>query len=261
MTMNLGIFNDLWIRRQLVWHLAQVDLKIRYKNSYLGFAWAIIEPLLMLAVLYLVFTTLFKFEIENYALYLLIGIITWNMFSRGTSLNCVSILNKANVITKFYFPREVLIVSTTITALLMMMFEFIVLGFFFGGTQFIPPISGFLMIPLMGLLFIFTLAISLPLSVLNVHYRDVGVIWSIILQAGFFLSPIIYKLEHLPEFAQQILWFNPMTQIIDTAHNLLLYEIYPEPSSIAYMLATTFGMSIIGIAIFRKYNPGIVEVL
>jgi len=129
--MNLGIFDDLWIRRHLVWHMAVIDLKTRYKNSVLGFAWSLIEPLLILTILYLVFTNIFKTDIENYAIFLLIGIITWNMFYRATSMNTTSIINKANVITKFYFPREIFILSTTITAFFMMLFELIVLGIFF----------------------------------------------------------------------------------------------------------------------------------
>jgi len=259
--MYLGIFDELWVRRHLVWHLALVDLKIKYKNSILGFGWAILEPLLMLTVLYLVFTSIFKTGIENYALYLLIGIITWNMFSRGTGMNTTSIINKANIITKFYFPREILILSTTITAFLMMLFELIVLGAFFAGTQFLPPVSALLLIPLIALLFVMTLGFSLPLSVLNVHYRDVGVIWTVILQVGFFASPIIYKLEFLPENVQQLLWLNPMAHVIEAAHNLLLYGRYPDPYSIAYMITTSIVMLLVGIVIFRRYNPDIVEVL
>jgi len=106
-----------------------------------------------------------------------------------------------------------------------------------------------------------TLGVSLPLSVLNVHYRDVGVIWTVVLQAGFFASPIIYKLDLLPENIQQILWLNPMTHVIEAAHNLLLYDTYPDPYSITYMITTTVGLLLIGIVIFRRYNPDIVEVL
>ena len=252
---------NLWKKRELIWHLAKLDLKNRYRNSVFGFGWTILEPLLMLTVLYLVFTNIFKTNIENYALYLLIGIVTWSMFSRGTTMNTTSILNRAHIITKQYFPREILIVSNTITAFLMMIFEFIVIGAFFVGTQFIPPASIFLIIPVLGILFILTIAVSLPLSVLNVRFRDVALIWNVIIQAGFFLSPIIYKIEHLPPTVQKILWFNPMTHIIDFAHNFMLYEIYPDLNSIFYLILTTLVIFIIGIVIFRKYNPGITEEL
>ncbi len=259
--MSFGIFNDLWIRRSLVWHLAVTDLKIRYKNSVLGFGWTIIEPLLMLTVFYLVFTNIFKTGIENYALYLLIGIITWNMFSRGTTMNTSSILNRANIVTKLYFPKEILVLSMTITAFLMMIFEYMILGAFFIGTQFLPPISSLLIIPILAILFVITLGISLPLSVLNVKYRDVAIIWTVIVHAGFFITPIIYKMEFLPENIQQLFWFNPMVHIIESAHNLLLYEIYPDIFSIIYMIAMAVGSMVMGIIIFRKYNPNIVEYL
>lgn len=259
--MNLGIFDNLWIRRELIWHLAILDLKNRYRNSVFGFGWTILEPLLMLTVLYLVFTNIFKTNIENYALYLLIGIVIWNMFSRGTTMNTVSILNRAHLITKQFFPREILVASTTITAFLMMVFELIVIGAFFVGTQFIPPISIFFVIPVIGILFVLTIAISLPLSVLNIRYRDVAVIWNVVIQAGFFLSPIIYKIEFLPLNIQKLLWFNPMTHVIDFAHNFMLYETYPNLYSIIYLVFVTLALLVMGIIIFRKYNPRIVEEL
>jgi len=255
------IRKNLWEKRDLVWHLAIVELKLRYKNSILGFVWAFLEPLLMLTVLYLVFTSIFKTDIEYYALYLLSGIITWNMFARGTLMNTTSILNKSHVVTKVFFPREILVVSATITAFLMMIFELIVLGAFFVATQFIPPISALMTIPIFGILFVLTLAISLPLSVLNIPYRDVATIWVVIIQAGFFLSPIIYRLEILPENIQQLLLLSPMAHIIESIHNLLLYEIYPDISSIIYMVLTTAAFMIVGILIFRRYNPDIVEKL
>jgi len=259
--MNYDFRKGLWDKRELIWHLAITDLKIRYKNSILGFGWTLFEPLLMLTVFYLVFTTIFKTDIENYALYLIIGIVVWNMFARGSSMNTVSILNKSNIVTKLFFPREILIVSTTLTAFLMLVFEFVIIVAFFIGTQFLPPISSLLIIPILGILFILTLGISLPLSVLNVQLRDVGIIWTVIIQAGFFLTPIIYKLDFLPDNVQQILLINPMTHVIEAAHNLMLYGIYPSISSIIYLIVSTFVILIIGIIIFRKYNPDIVEKL
>jgi len=259
--MHFGIFNDLWIRRELIFNLAWSDLKIRYKNSILGFGWTVLEPLLMLSILYLVFTNIFKTNIENYALYLLIGIVLWNTFSRGTVMNTVSILNRSNIVTKIYFPREILIVSNTITAFLMMCFEFIVILIFFIWTMFLPSPISLAIFPILGLLFVITLGFSLLLSVLNVHYRDIGVIWNVILQAGFFASPIIYSFEQLPENIRQILWFNPIGQMIDAAHNLILYDTYPTNESIIYMIAASGIILLIGIIVFRRLNPNIVEYL
>ena len=259
--MNYDVRKSLWDKRDLIWHLALTDLKIRYKNSILGFGWTIFEPLLMLTVFYLVFTNIFKTGIENFALYLIIGIVVWNMFARGTTMNTVSILNKSNIVTKLFFPREILIVSTTITAFLMMVFEFAIIGAFFIGSQFLPPLSSLMFIPILGILFILTLGVSLALSVLNVKLRDVGVIWTVIIHAGFFLTPIIYRIDFLPENIQIILLINPLTHFIEAAHNLMLYGVYPDILSILYMIISSFVILIIGITIFRKYNPDIVEKL
>jgi len=253
--------SNLWITRYLIWNLALSDLKLKYKNSILGFAWTIIEPLLMLTVLYFVFSTIFKNDIENFALYLLIGIIFWNMFSRSTSMSTLSILNKSSVVNSMYFPREILVVSSVLTSFMMMMFEFVVLAAFFIGLQFIPPISAILIIPFLAILFVLSLGISLALSVLHVHYRDVSFIWGVILQIGFFLSPIIYSLDLLPENIRQLVLLSPIAQIIESTHNLILYQIYPSLFSVGYLLAITCIVLIIGIVIFRKLNPDIVEKL
>ncbi len=257
----LQSLSGLWERRELVWHLSMTDLKLRYRNSLLGFAWTILEPLLLLTVLYLVFTNIFKTDIENYALYLLIGIVTWNMFSRGTSMNNVSILHKSGIISSLFFPREILVLSTTITAFIMMTLEFIVIGAFFVGTQFLPPLTGVAIIPILGILFFLTLATSMMLSVLNVHFRDIGVIWTVVLQIGFFASPIIYKIDFLPEKIQAVILLNPVAHVIEAVHNLLLYATIPTVESISYMIGSTVIMFVIGLIVFRHFNPKIVEYL
>ena len=254
-------YKEIWQKKSLIYNFAISDLKIRYRNSVLGFFWTFLEPLLMLSVLYLVFTNLFKSQIEHFPLYLLLGIILWNMFSRGTNLGLNSILTRGKILTQIYMPLEILSISSNLTSFLMMCFELIVFGIFLVVFQFMPP-STIIFLPfILALLFVLSIGISLPLSVLNVRYRDIQFIWSVVLQVGFFLTPIFYKLDILPDYVQKIMYFSPMVQIIDMAHDTVLFNKIPSIESIQTVTAITLLIFFVGYAIFRKMHARIMEEL
>jgi len=253
--------NEIWARRSLIINFAVSDLKIRYKNSILGFFWSFLEPLLMLGVLYIVFSSIFKFDIENFPLYLLLGLILWNMFAKGTLLGQNSILSKAGIVTQIYFPREISPISSSLTALLMLFFEIIVFVIFMMIFQFTPGVN-ILFFPFVIIMeFILVLGLAFPLSVLNVRFRDVQFVWNILLQAGFFLTPIFYKLEMLPTWLQDILQFSPMVQIVTIAHDLVLYNQLPTLQSVGLLIFTTLVIFVIGYSIFKKMEKKIIEEL
>jgi len=181
-----NLISELWERRSQIKLFAINDVRIRYRNSVLGFLWTFLEPLLMLSVLYLVFTNIFKSDIEHYPLYILLNLVIWYMFTRGTGMGITSLVDKASIITKVYFRREIIVVSSNLTAFIMMSFEFIVFIIFVGIFQFVPS-STIIFFPLVIInLFLLTLGISLLLSILNVKFRDVQLIWQVVVQAGFF---------------------------------------------------------------------------
>ena len=252
-------FKEIWDRRSLIFALANHDLKMRYKNSVLGFFWSFLEPLLLLTVLYFIFTNILRPDIEFYQLYLFLGIIMWNTVSRGTSMGLNSITQRAGLVSKTYFPREVLVISSTLTAFYMMFFEFAVFVVFAVFLQIVPPVSILLFPVMLLILFILTLGISFSLSVLYVKYRDIGSIWNVVLTAGFFLAPIIYSIEIFPESVRGYLFLNPFVSILDISHNLVLYNIWP---SLSYFLQASIIPIIIlfvGILIFKKLDKTIIE--
>ena len=257
----MGTINEIWHKRSIIYNYAISDLKNRYTNSILGFFWTFLEPLLMLSVLYIVFTNLFKSQIENFPLYILLGIILWNMFSRGTGTGLGSILSRGGVLTQIYFPREIPSISASLTSFLMLCFELIVFGIFMAAFRFVPPIT-IIFLPFVLLIeFILVLGISLPLSVLNVKFRDVQFIWTVILQAGFFLTPIFYKSDILPQKFQEILYFSPMVQIVEMAHSVVLFGRFPSIESIVVAVGVTGVVFGICYAIFRKKQVRIMEEL
>lgn len=255
------ILKELWNRRSLIWSFAISDLKIRYRNSALGFFWTLLEPLLLMGVLYIVFTNIFKSQIEHFGLYLLIGIIMWNMFSRGTEMAMNSVLAKGSLLTHIYFPTEIPAISSVITSSLMLFFEIIVFFVFMIIFQFIPPLTIVFLPLVLALEILFVLGISLPLSVLNVRYRDIQFIWKVILQAGFFVTPIFYKLDILPSNIQSIMKYSPMVQIITMAHDFSLYNKLPSLKSVEIAVFTTLIVFVVGYFIFQKYQKRVIEEL
>lgn len=245
--------------RNLIWILAWADFKQRYKNSVLGYLWSLLEPLLMLSILYIVFSNLMKVQVEYYQLFLLQGIIMWSFFSRATTMCLTSIVMKPHLIQKVYFPRDILVISACITALLMSIFESIVLFLFLIIFQ-IPLSVNLIFIPLIVLLFFFmALGVSLALAALNVYFRDIQYIWALILQAGFFATPIIYPLSVFPSLLFRILSYNPLAQIVYLGRDVTIYAKEPNLASLSYTIAIAFLALCIGYWIFMRLEPRFAE--
>lgn len=249
----------MWKTKGILFNFAISDLKVRYRNSILGILWSVIEPLLLLGVLFVVFSTMFKFDIENFPIYLLLGIITWNFFKNGTSMALGSLTNRAAFITQIYFPRSIPGLSAGITASIMLMTELVILAIFMIVLNFSPGITIIYLIPVFLLEFLLILGISLPLSVLNAKFKDVEFIWGVVLQAGFFLTPIFYQFDMLPETVRNVLQLSPMVQIVTMAHHVTLYGELPTINSVLYAIFSVLVIVGIGYLIFRKLQGRIVE--
>lgn len=251
--------SELWARKSLIAAFAINDLVIRYKSSILGFFWAILEPLAVFSVLYVILTYVIKSHIENYPIYLLLGIIMWNFFARGTTTSLGSLASRGEIITRIYFPREILPISSTVTAFIMMLLEFTVFFAFVIFFRFIPPITILILPVILGLEFVLVLALSFPLSVFNARYRDAQYIWNLLLYVGFFATPIFYSSQVFPVWVNKLLLVNPMAQILDIAHKVVLEGTLPSLSSIGYLVIVPFGLLFIGYLLFRVYEPKFVE--
>ena len=253
------IREEMWKFKGILFNFAISDLKIRYRNSILGIFWSLIEPLLMLGVLFFVFSTMFKFEIENFPIYLLLGIICYNFFKNGTTFALNSLTNRSSLMTQIYFPRSIPGISSGVTAAIMLILELVVLGIFMVVLEFTPPITILILPLILALEFLLILGISLPLSVLNVKFKDTEFIWMVVVHAGFFLTPIFYQFDMLPDNIQSILQFSPVVQIVTMAHHVVLYGVLPSINSILYAVGSTSAIMIIGYLIFRRYQSRIVE--
>ena len=244
---------------ELIKNLVASDLKVKYQSSVLGFAWSMLNPLLMMLVLYAVFNNIFRFEQEHFALYLLIGIIAWRFLANGTMTAMGSIVGKPSLVTKIFIPREVLTFSIAMSAFISSILEFavlipllIILGVSLSFTVLLFPVIHIFF-------FIMVYGLSLVLASLYVYYRDLNQIWDILLQVGFYLAPIIYPLSLVPEKYIFYYMLNPVTRLMVMYRDILLYSTIP--SALDFLIVAMCGLIflIIGTMIFRKLSPGFAE--
>ncbi len=246
---------------ELIWEIAKTDFKLRYYGSILGYFWSLLKPLFLFLVLWMVFTVFMKWDIPNYQLYLLLGIMLWNFFAEGTSMGVNSLVSKSGILKKIYFPRIFIVIATTITAFLSLFFNLIVFFIFSFFSGIFISWHFILFIPVILFLYLIVLGVSLFLSALYIKLRDINQIWEVILQVGFWLTPIIYPLAFVPEKFQFYLFLNPITGIIQNSRLLLVEHVYPSFLSVAYMFGWAVLLVVIGFLVFKKLSPYAAEEL
>jgi ABC-2 type transport system permease protein len=192
------------------------NFKLRYQGSVLGYLWSLLKPLVMFAILDVVFLRFLKIgnNLPHKQVYLLLGIVLWTFFVEVTSQGIVAIVDSSDLLRKINFPRYVIVLSTAFSALINLTFNLIVIGFFMvldhvhlGAVALLAPL-------LILELFFFSLAAAYFLSALFVRFRDLSYIWELFLQAAFYATPIIYPLNYVPKQYAKWLLLSPLAQII-----------------------------------------------
>lgn len=216
--------------RILLGELIKTDFKLRYQGSVLGYLWAILRPLLMFAILYIVFAKLLQMggDIPHYPVYLMTGTVLWNFFTECTGQGIQAIVNRGDLLRKISFPKYIVVVSATATALINLAINLCVIVVFALINGVTPSWSWLLVLPLILELYAFALGISFLLGAINVKYRDITSIWDVLIQALFYAVPIIYPISMVLErgtfgqIAANIILINPIAQVIqDVRYNLI----------------------------------------
>jgi ABC-2 type transport system permease protein len=206
--------------RALLSELVRTDFKLRYQGSVLGYAWSLLRPLLMFAILYVVFVKVFPLGkgIPHYPVYLFMGIMIWNFFLEMTVQSLGSIVGRGDLIRKIRIPRWMIVFSSSISALINLGLNLIVLAVFMIFNH-VDLMKSALIFPLLLLeIYLLALGLSLFLSALFVRFRDISYIWDVILQAGFYLTPILYPLSSVKNITfEKIILLNPMAQALQDA--------------------------------------------
>ncbi|HEY5442689.1 MAG TPA: ABC transporter permease [Candidatus Saccharimonadales bacterium] len=206
--------------RALLSELVRTDFKLRYQGSVLGYAWSLLKPLLLFIILYIVFVKFLKLGtgVPHYPIYLLLGIVIWNFFNEMTTQSLSSIVDRGDLIRKIRIPRWIIVLSSSISALINLFLNLIVVMVFMFVNH-VDVLSTTLWLPLILCeVYLFALGLSLFLSAAFVKYRDVNYIWEVLLQAGFYITPILYPLSLIPNLTfKKLILLNPLGQAIQDA--------------------------------------------
>ena len=213
--------------RALVSELVRTDFKLRYQNSVLGYAWSLLRPLFLFLTLYIVFVKFLKIgnSVPHYPVYLLLGIVLWNFFVEMTTQSLGSIVGRGDLIRKIRIPRWTIIFSSSLAALINLGLNLIIVAIFMVINK-VDFTNLALLFPLTVIeIYLFALGLSLFLAAAFVKYRDVLYIWEVLLQAGFYATPILYPLSAIPNLSiQKLLFMNPMAQAIQAARYQLVTQ-------------------------------------
>ncbi|MDP4126296.1 MAG: ABC transporter permease [Bacillota bacterium] len=200
----------------LIKQIAVTDFKLKYQGSVLGYLWSLVKPLALFAVLYVVFTKIFKLGagIPHYPIYLLLGVMIFGFWGEATSGAMNSIASKGDLIRKIYFPRIVLVISATITSLITFSLNMLVVIFFayLNGVHLTWNVLW--AIPFIIELYVFILGVSFFLSSFFVKFRDVGHIWDVVNQILFYATPLLYSIAAVPTIYARLMILSPLAQSI-----------------------------------------------
>ena len=265
---------ELYDYRQMIFSLVKKDLRGRYKGSALGFLWTFLNPLLQLVVYSIVFSTIFRNNIEKFYLYLFIGLLPWMFFSSSLTVGSVSVISSKDMVKKIYFPREVLpiayVTSSFVNMLMCFLVVFIVM--IIGG---IDPNSTFhwtalLYLPIVMIVeYVLALGFAMLASALTVYFRDLEHILGIITMAWMYATPILYDVSMIQNILVEkgmgnlmhLYMLNPMTPIIVAYHQILYYGQAPDMSTLLSAVVLGLFFLILGYLVFRKLQRGFAEEL
>lgn len=217
--------------RDLLYTLSQHRISVRYKQTSLGFLWALLQPVLMMLIFTAVFSRLARMPSDGipYALFAFSALLPWTFFNTAVTSGTNSLVSHTQLITKVYFPREILPITYVIASLFDFAVGFLVLiGLM---TWYHVPLTaqGLNLLPIVGLLCAWTLSVALVLAAIHVRFRDVGVALPVLLQVLMFASPIIYPLGMVPAAWREVYLLNPMAGIVSSFRDILLRQSAPDP--------------------------------
>lgn len=260
--------------RILLGELIKTDFRLRYQGSVLGYLWAVLRPLLMFAILYIVFAKLLRFggDIPHYPVYLLTGTVLWSFFTECTGQGIQAIVSRGDLIRKISFPKWVIVVSATATALINLAINLGVI-IIFALLNGVTPSWSWLLVPLLVLeLYALALGISFLLGAFNVKYRDITSIWDVLIQALFYAVPIIYPLSMVIDaatygpLAAHIIMLNPIAQVIQDARYCLItkesittWSLFENPLFAAIPILLVILVLALAALYFRKRSQRFAE--
>lgn len=260
---------------RLIRELVITDFKVKYQSSILGYLWSLLRPLFLFSILYVFFGTFVGAggDVPHYASYLLLGIVLWNFFGEVTMQGVSAVVGQSSMLRKLQFPKYVIVLAVAVSATINLLINLVIVGIFMlvGGAE--VRLESLLVIPLIAELGLLAIGLAFFLSALYVKFHDTSYIWEIILQAGFYVTPIIYPLTFVTKkspLVAQILISNPIAQVIQDCRYLLIttqtkttgsQHMFATSSARLIPVAITVAIAAASILYFKRQAPDFAEMV
>lgn len=262
-TISLNDLKELWQFRELLYFFSWRDIKVRYKQTAIGIAWAVLQPFITMVVFTVFFGTLVKVPSDGvpYPIFVYTGLLFWQFFSDALSETSNSLVGNKSIITKVYFPRLILPISSILTKFV----DFLIAGtilvglmFYYGYT---PHVAGIFVIPILLIItFMAACGLGLFLAAFNVRYRDVRYALPFFIQILLFVTPVIYPASIIGKYSK-IFALNPMTGVIQTARATLLHATPINWMLLSISFLACLIILIIGVIYFKKVERYSADIL
>lgn len=263
----VGIFKPLWAYRGFILGSVKREFQSKYRNSLLGAAWTVIQPLAMIIVYTVIFSQVMRAKLPGvdstfaYSIYLCAGIITWGLFAEIAGRAQNIFLEHANLLKKLSFPRLCLPTVVVLNAGLNFAIVFGLFSAFLLITGNFPGWAYLAIIPLLVIQVAFAIGLGITLGVLNVFFRDVGQLFGVVLQFWFWLTPIVYPITILPETLRPLMDLNPMASLMAAYQTILVNGQWPQWQSLWLVTLLAVLLCGLGIRLFRKHAGEMVDEL
>jgi lipopolysaccharide transport system permease protein len=263
----LNILKSLWVYRGFILGSVKREFQSKYRNSLLGAAWTVINPLAMIVVYTVIFSKLMHSKLPGidstfaYSIYLCAGVLTWGLFAEIVSRAQNTFLENANLLKKLSFPRLCLPVIVVANAVLNFSIVFALFSIFLVISGNFPGLVYLALLPVLAILVAFSIGLGISLGVLNVFFRDIGQFFGIVIQFWFWLTPIVYPATILPESVRSIMSYNPMANLIGAFQAILVNQQWPAWQGLIPVTLLAIAMCALGMRLFRKHAGEMVDEL
>jgi lipopolysaccharide transport system permease protein len=254
----MPLIKNLWAYREFILGNVKREFQSKYRNSLLGGAWTVLNPLAMILVYTIVFSQVMRAKLPGvdttfaYSIYLCSGILVWGLFSEIVSKAQNMFLDNANMLKKLAFPRICLPAIVVLNAALNFSIGFALFTIFLLLSESFPGIAYLAIFPLLFVLILLAIGLGLVLGVLNVFFRDVGYFFGIFLQFWFWLTPIVYPLSIIPESLRPMMQWNPMALIVEGFQTVFIQRDWPNWGSLWFVIFLALAFCILGVRMFHR---------
>jgi lipopolysaccharide transport system permease protein len=262
-----SMLGGVWRYRGFIAGSVRREFQAKYRNSLLGAAWTILNPLAMIVVYTVIFSQVMGTRLQGstghfaYSIYLCAGVLTWGLFAEITSRGQNVFLENANLIKKLQFPRICLPIVVVLNALVNFAIIFGLFTVFLAVSGSFPGWSFLALVPVLGVLVLFAIGLAMVLGVLNVFFRDVGQFFAIVLQFWFWFTPVVYPATALPQDIRPLLAWNPMAAVVQACQGILLDGRLPHWKGLLPVTVLALLFCALGMHLFRKRAGEMVDEL